>query len=55
MKTFWRITKLLGDYPWLVFVGFSTALLQTAATLTIPWLTRGVINKALIARQDRAC
>ena len=29
MKTFWRITKLLGDYPWLVFVGFSTALLQT--------------------------
>ena len=47
MKTFWRITKLLGDYPWLVFVGFSTALLQTAATLTIPWLTRGVINRAL--------
>ena len=47
MKTFWRITKLLGDYPWLVFVGFSTALLQTAATLAIPWLTRGVINKAL--------
>ena len=48
MKTFWRITKLLADYPWLVFVGFSTALLQTAATLVIPWLTRGVINKALL-------
>ncbi|HUK76502.1 MAG TPA: ABC transporter ATP-binding protein [Thermoleophilia bacterium] len=48
MKTFWRITKLLADYPWLVFVGFSTALLQTLATLTIPWLTRGVINKAIV-------
>jgi ATP-binding cassette, subfamily B, bacterial len=47
MKTFWRITKLLGDYPWLVFVGFSTALLQMVATLAIPWLTRGVINKAI--------
>ncbi len=48
MKTFWRITKLLGDHPWLVFVGFSSALMQTLATLTIPWLTRGVINKALL-------
>jgi len=48
MKTFWRITKLLGDYPFLVFVGFSTALLQMACSLAIPWLTRGVINKALV-------
>jgi len=48
MKTFWRITKLLGGYPWLVFVGFSTALLQMVASLAIPWLTRGVINHALM-------
>jgi ABC-type multidrug transport system fused ATPase/permease subunit len=47
MKTFWRITKLLGDYPWLVFVGFSTALLQMLATLAIPWLSRGAIDKAI--------
>ncbi len=51
MKTFWRITKLLREHPWLVIVGFSTALLQTAATLTIPWLERGVINKALAPRK----
>jgi ABC-type multidrug transport system fused ATPase/permease subunit len=48
MKTFWRITKLVGAYKWLMAAGFAMALAQLALSLTIPAITRQVINKALI-------
>ena len=53
MKTLWRISRLLADHPRLVLVGFVTALMQAVATLTIPWLTRGVINRALTPGHTR--
>ena len=53
MKTFWRITKLVGEYRWLMAAGFALALVQLGLSLTIPAITRQVINKALIGGDHR--
>ncbi len=53
MKTFWRISKLIGAYKWLMAAGFALALVQLGLSLTIPAITRQVINKALIGGDHR--
>jgi ATP-binding cassette subfamily B protein len=53
MKTFWRISKLIGAYKWLMAAGFALALVQLSLSLTIPAITRQVINKALIGGDHR--
>lgn len=49
MKTFWRITKLLGSYKWLMIVGFAAAIAQLSLTLVIPHIIERIINTALVA------
>ncbi len=51
MRTFWRITKLLGDYKWLTIAGFALAFVQMGLSLLVPQITKGVINKALLGGQ----
>jgi ABC-type multidrug transport system fused ATPase/permease subunit len=48
MKTFWRILKLLGDYKWLTFVGFTLAFAQMGLGLLVPRIIQLTINNALI-------
>jgi ABC-type multidrug transport system fused ATPase/permease subunit len=48
MKVFWRITKLLGNYRWLIIAGFASAIVQMALTLVIPRITQRIIDRALI-------
>jgi ATP-binding cassette subfamily B protein len=49
MKTFWRITKLLGSYKWLMIAGFAAAIAQMSLTLVIPRIIERIINTALVA------
>ena len=51
MKTFWRITKLLGDYKWLTIVGFVLAFVQMGLGLLVPYITKLTINNALLGGQ----
>ena len=51
MKTFWRITKLLGDYKWLTIVGFVLAFAQMGLSLLVPRITQLTINNALLGGQ----
>jgi ABC-type multidrug transport system fused ATPase/permease subunit len=51
MKTFWRITKLLGDYKWLTIVGFALAFVQMGLGLVVPRITQLTINNALLGGQ----
>ena len=37
MRTFWRITRLLGDYKWLTITGFTLAFAQMGLSLVVPW------------------
>jgi ABC-type multidrug transport system fused ATPase/permease subunit len=48
MKVFWRILKLLGDYKWLTFVGFTLAFAQMGLGLLVPRIIQLTINNALI-------
>jgi ABC-type multidrug transport system fused ATPase/permease subunit len=48
MGTFWRITKLLGDYKWLTIVGFALAFVQMGLGLVVPRVTQLTINNALL-------
>jgi ABC-type multidrug transport system fused ATPase/permease subunit len=51
MKTFWRITKLLGDYKWLTIVGFALAFVQMGLGLVVPRIVQLTINNALLGGQ----
>ncbi len=51
MKTFWRITKLLGDYKLLTLVGFVLAFIQMGLGLLVPRITQLTINNALLGGQ----
>ena len=51
MKTFWRITKLLGDYRWLTVAGFALAFAQMGLGLVVPRITELTINNALLGGQ----
>ena len=48
MKVFWRILKLLGDYKWLTFVGFTLAFAQMGLGLLVPRIIQLTINNALV-------
>jgi ATP-binding cassette subfamily B protein len=48
MKTFWRITKLLGDYKWLTIAGFTLAFAQMGLSLVVPRITQLTIDRALL-------
>ena len=48
MKTFWRITKLLGDYKWLTVAGFALAFVQMGLSLVVPRITQLTIDRALL-------
>jgi ABC-type multidrug transport system fused ATPase/permease subunit len=48
MRTFWRITKLLGDYKWLTAAGFVLAFVQMLLGLVVPRIVQLTINDALI-------
>ena len=48
MKTFWRITKLLGGYKWLTIAGFALAFAQMGLSLVVPRITQLTIDRALI-------
>lgn len=51
MKTFWRITKLLGDYKLLTILGFVLAFAQMGLGLLVPRITQLTINNALLGGQ----
>ena len=46
MKTFWRITKLLGDYKWLTVAGFALAFAQMGLSLVVPRIIQLTIDDA---------
>lgn len=48
MRTFWRITKLLGDYRWLTIAGLALAFAQMGLGLLVPRITQLTIDRALI-------
>jgi len=52
MKVFWRILKLLGDYKWLTFVGFTLAFAQMGLGLLVPRIIQLTINNALIGGES---
>ncbi len=48
MRTFWRITRLLGDYKWLTITGFTLAFAQMGLSLVVPRITQLTIDRALV-------
>ena len=48
MRTFWRITKLLGDYKWLTIAGFGLAFAQMGLGLVVPRILQLTIDRALL-------
>jgi len=48
MRTFWRITKLLGDYKRLTVAGFALAFAQMGLSLLVPRVTQLAIDRALL-------
>jgi ATP-binding cassette subfamily B protein len=48
MKTFWRITRLLGGYKWLTVAGFALAFAQMGLGLVVPRITELTIDNALL-------
>ena len=51
MRTFWRITKLLGGYKLLTILGFVLAFAQMGLGLLVPRITQLTINNALLGGQ----
>jgi ATP-binding cassette subfamily B protein len=49
MRTFWRITRLLGDYKWLAIAGFALAFAQMGLSLVVPRIVQLTIDRALVA------
>ena len=52
MKTFWRITKLLGGYKWLTIAGFALAFAQMGLSLVVPRITQLTIDRALLGGES---
>jgi ATP-binding cassette subfamily B protein len=48
MRTFWRITRLLGDYKWLTIAGFTLAFVQMGLSLVVPRIMQLTIDRALV-------
>jgi ATP-binding cassette subfamily B protein len=52
MKTFWRMTKLLGGYKWLTIAGFALAFAQMGLSLVVPRITQLTIDRALLGGES---
>ncbi len=52
MRTFWRITKLLGDYKWLTVAGFVFAFAQMGLGLIVPRVIQLTIDRVLIGGES---
>jgi ATP-binding cassette subfamily B protein len=48
MKTFWRITGLLGGYKWLTVASFALAFAQMGLGLIVPRIVQLTIDRALL-------
>jgi len=52
VRTFWRITKLLGDYKLLTVAGFVLAFAQMGLGLVVPRITQLTIDRALLGGES---